>query len=78
MSADNRRPVWSIPPYVTLHSRIDVDDIARSVGFLEQAGLLVALMVRYSPQRLAAVREYAIDQDHDGRELPDFIDRFAL
>ena len=75
MSADNRRPIWSIPPYVTLHSRIDVD----SVGFLEQAGLLVALMVRYSPANVwAAVREYAIDQDHDGRELPDFIDRFAL
>lgn len=79
MSADYRRPVWSIPPYVTLHSRIDVDDIARSVGFLEQAGLLVALMVRYSPANVwAAVREYAIDQNHDGRELPDFIDRFAL
>ena len=56
-----------------------MDDIARSVGYLEQAGLLLTLMRRYSPANVwAAVREYAIDQDRDGQELPDFIDRYAL
>ena len=79
MSADRLRPVYSIPPYVTLNSRRDVDDIARSVGYLEQAGLLLTLMRRYSPANVwAAVCEYAIEQERTGASLPDFIDPTKL
>ena len=79
MSADNRRPYWAIPSYVTLRSRIDVDDIAYSVGYMEQVGFLVALMLRYSPANVwAAVLEYAIEQDREGNTLPNFINEHNL